>query len=143
MGIRKATIDDEASILNLLDQLGYPGTSGFLTGKMSTIIDDPNAELLVFEEGKNVIAFISIHFVTQLGLMGDLAWISYFAVDHASRRKGIGKMMEEYCVKLAKQRKCTRIELHCSEHRREAHKFYYRQGYKETTKHFRKVIDNM
>ncbi|WP_221766341.1 GNAT family N-acetyltransferase [Lysinibacillus telephonicus] len=93
MGIRKACIDDCKQISLLLNQLDYPNTEPFLKEKVQILLMDPNEELLVFEEEKNVIAFISVHFIPQLAVKGDFARISYFAVDKNIRSKGIGRKM--------------------------------------------------
>ncbi|MGX6446357.1 GNAT family N-acetyltransferase [Neobacillus sp. K501] len=101
---------------------------------------DPNEELLVFEEEKSVIALISIHFIPQLAVKGDFARISYFAVDKNIRSKGIGSKIEEYCTNLAIKRNCDRIEVHCHSKRKDAHRFYKRQGFTESPKYFIKML---
>ncbi|MFP3919187.1 GNAT family N-acetyltransferase [Lysinibacillus telephonicus] len=140
MGIRKACIDDCKQISLLLNQLDYPNTEPFLKEKVQILLMDPNEELLVFEEEKNVIAFISVHFIPQLAVKGDFARISYFAVDKNIRSKGIGRKIEEYCTNLAIKRNCDRIEVHCHSRRKEAHRFYMRQGFTESPKYFIKML---
>lgn len=143
MSIRKATLADSDRICDLLAQMDYPGTAVFLSEKIALLLKHPDEALLVYEENKQVLAFISIHFIPQLALKGDFARISYFAVDHDTRSKGIGKQLEEYSVALAKQRNCDRIELHSHSRRTEAHKFYYRQGYTEVPKYLVKSLQEL
>ena len=135
MPIRTAEQKDGAAIAMLLDQLGYPGTEAFISGKIDTITHDPNATLLIAEDHGAVVAFLSINFITQLGLEGDFARISYFAVSDKYRGKGIGRELEARCEELARARKCDRIEVHCSDYRTDAHRFYARQGYVESPKY--------
>lgn len=139
MAIRKATLDDANAIKQLLKQLDYPPGS-FVRKKMSAVMDNPNAYLLVHEEAGTVNGFLQLDFVAQVALRGDFARISYFAVDQQARSKGIGLALEQYVVKLAKKRKCDRIEVHCHERRKAAHRFYYRQGYKEAPKYLVKPV---
>jgi len=140
MPIRKAVLTDAGAIEKLLDQLDYPGTRDFLARKMEVIINNPLEELLVYEDNGEVVAFIVIEFLPQLGLRGDIARIGYFAVDSNSRSMGVGREMEAYCERLARERKCDRIEVHCHERRTDAHRFYYRQGYFESPKYLMKLL---
>lgn len=140
MGIRKAKIEDCKQISLLLNQLDYPDTDLFIKEKVEILLMDPNEELLVFEEDKSVIALVSVHFIPQLAVKGDFARISYFAVDKNIRSKGIGRKIEEYCTNLAIKRDCDRIEVHCHSRRKDAHRFYIRQGFTETPKYFVKIL---
>jgi GNAT superfamily N-acetyltransferase len=140
MSIRKAIINDKERIVDLLEQLGYPDTGSFIEEKMISIFNNAKASLLVYEVETTVVAFMAIDFITQIALKGDFARISYFAVDDKYRSNGIGKEMEEYFEKLAKEKNCDRTELHCSDYRTEAHKFYFRQGYVESPKYLMKKI---
>jgi len=79
-------------------------------------------------------------FLPQLGLKGDIARIGYFAVHQAFRSNGIGREIEEYCESLAREKNCDRIEVHCHERRKDAHRFYYRQGYFESPKYLMKSL---
>lgn len=140
MNIRKATTKDGPVISDLLTQLGYPGTESFLLQKMKAIFKNPNSELFVYEKEQKVIGVISIDFIPQLALKGDFARISYLVVNGVERSYGIGKELEELCVKLAKLRNCERIEVHCNGRRIDAHRFYIRQGYDESPKYFVKIL---
>jgi GNAT superfamily N-acetyltransferase len=135
MSIRKA-----AGIKKLLDQLDYPGTESFLTQKMEIVLNNPLSVLLVYECEEKIAAFIIIDFLPQLGLEGDIAHIGYFAVDEAYRSKGIGRDMEAYIEQLAREKNCDRIEVHCHERRKDAHRFYFRQGYYESPKYLMKSL---
>lgn len=140
MGIRKAKVEDCKQISLLLNQLDYPDTELLIKEKVEKFLMDPNEVLLVFEEDKTVIALISLHFIPQLAVNGDFARISYFAVDNNSRGHGIGRKIEEHCTDLALKRNCNRMEVHCHSRRKDAHKFYLRQGFIESPKYFIKML---
>jgi hypothetical protein len=74
------------------NQLDYPVTEPCIKEKVEILLMDPNEMLVVFEEDKNVIVLISIHFIPQLAVKGDFARISYFAVDKNIRSKGIERI---------------------------------------------------
>jgi GNAT superfamily N-acetyltransferase len=141
MGMREAVLEDWEEISNLLNQLDYLGTEAFIKGKMEKLLEHPDEKLLIYESEGKVIAFISLHFIPQIALEGDFARISYFAVDKATRSKGIGREIEEFCVDIARERKCDRIEVHCHSRRTDAHRFYFGQGYIESPKYLMKKIN--
>ena len=140
MSIRPAQLSDGPAIEQLLDQLGYTGTEGFLPEKLRRMLADPDERLLVYETMAGVVAFISVHFIPQIAVAGDFARISYFSVDDSVRGQGIGREMEEYVAMLAKERGCDRIEVHCHSRREDAHRFYFRQGYEEEPKYLMKRL---
>ena len=140
MGIRKAKVEDWKQICLLLNQLDYPDTELFIKKKVEILLMDPNEVFLVFEKDQSVIALISVHFIPQLAVKGDFARISYFAVDKNIRSKGLGRKIEEYCTDLAIKRNCDRIEVHCHSRRKDAHRFYMRQGFTESPKYFIKML---
>lgn len=140
MAIRNADSGDINSIVLLLEQLGYPDTGKFMEAKLQRMISHADEELVVYEENSEVLAVMSIHFIPQLALEGDFARISYFSVDSGARSKGIGNLLEEFCSRIATARNCDRIEVHCNERRTDAHRFYYRQGYKEAPKYLIKTL---
>jgi len=140
MGIRKATLSDYKGLAKLLDQLDYPGSEDFIIPKMEIILNNPLEELLVYELEGSVVGFIILEFLPQLGLKGDIARIGYFAVDEKVRSSGIGKEMEMHVERLAREKQCDRIEVHCHERRKDAHRFYFRQGYFESPKYLMKTL---
>jgi GNAT superfamily N-acetyltransferase len=141
MEIRAATLADAGKIAELLTQLGYPDTEEFIGAKIVELTSHPEGDLAVAVEGEEVLGFISIHFIPQLGLAGSFARISYMCVDESARGRGIGGRLEAYCEYLARQRGCDRIEVHCHRRRERAHKFYEWQGYEESPKYLMKKLD--
>lgn len=139
MRIRDAEIKDAAAIAALLGELGYPGTEDFCADKIARIAAHPDARLLVAQAGDGgVLGFIGLHFIVQLALPGDFCRITYFCVSEAARGLGVGRELEETAARLARERGCDRIEVHCHERRVDAHRFYYRQGYEESPKYLMK-----
>lgn len=141
MNIRRMKEEDQEFVIVLLNQLGYSDTEEFLSQKIKKLLNDPNEYLTVAENSEGrVVAFISVHIIPQIALKGDFARISYFSVDENYRSSGIGKLLEEYCEKVAQEKNCDRIEVHCNFNREKAHQFYYRQGYTESPKYLIKKL---
>jgi GNAT superfamily N-acetyltransferase len=139
--IRRARLSDASEIGRLLHQLGYPVAPDFVHRQMIALLNDQNEDLLVAEaDDTNVIAFLAMHCVPQIAVEGGFARISYLCVDKEIRSKGIGKELEREACRLASERGCDRIELHCHARRTDAHGFYAHQGYTESPKYFVKSL---
>lgn len=138
--VREASPADAGTIAGLLDALGYPGTEPFIRDRIAQLLAHPDACLLVAVDGERVVGVISLHFMAQLALAGDFCRIGYLCVDESARGAGVGALLEERAVALARARGCDRVELHCHERRTGAHRFYARQGYVESPKYFVKPL---
>ncbi|WP_316815560.1 GNAT family N-acetyltransferase [Pedobacter nyackensis] len=140
MNIRKAEISDASTIQALLLQLGYPTEDGFLAERIRTLSSNPDHLDLVYEENGIVIGFISFHFIPQIAFDGDYAVISYLVVDDKIRSRGVGAALEAYCTALAIEKKCKRVLVRSNIIRKDAHRFYLKQGYEEYQKAFVKKL---
>lgn len=153
--IRFARHTDWPGISRLLDQLDYPGTGQFLAARLKQLLADPAEIVLVWEDAPPPVGaaaqgapaeplliqgLLSLHFIPQIALPGDFARISYFAVDTDARSAGIGRALEEHATRLARERGCELIEVHCHTRRTRAHAFYFRQGYEESPKYLIKRL---
>ena len=139
--IRRARLSDAPQIGGLLHQLGYPVSARFVHRQLTALLSDRNEDLLVVEAGDTrVIAFLAMHFVPEVTVERGFARISYLCVDKEMRSKGLGKRLEREACRLAAERGCDRIELHCHARRTDAHGFYARQGYTESPKYFVKRL---
>ena len=139
--IRRARPSDAPQIGGLLHQLGYPVSARFVHRQLTALLSDRNEDLLVIEaDDTRVIAFLAMHFVPQVAVEGGFARIRYLCVDKEMRSKGLGKRLEREACRLAAERGCDRIELHCHARRTDAHAFYVRQGYTESPKYFVKSL---
>lgn len=140
MGIRVATVADGSRICQLLTQLGYPGTEGFIDNNLREIVGDPREVALVWEEGAAVLGFLSMEFSVFPPVRGRFATIKCLVVDDSARSLGIGGKLEAEVTRLARERGCDRVVVHCADRRTLAHAFYYRQGYEESPKYLIKKL---
>ena len=138
--IRTAAPGDAPALVPLLAQLGYPGAEAFAARRVEQLLAHPDAVLLVAEAEGTVHGFISLHFIPQLALPGDFCRLSYLCVDETARSLGIGAALEKRAVEEAQRRSCDRIELHSHERRKDAHRFYYREGYEDSPKYLMKRV---
>jgi N-acetylglutamate synthase-like GNAT family acetyltransferase len=140
MHIRDATYHDAPAIKSLLETLGYHSTVSLLVDQLERLFGKGDDQVFVYEVRKEVLGFVSVHFLPQLAFDGGLVLITYLSVDETLNDQGIMAVLEEYVCELARKRKCDRVQVHCSEWRTPSHRFYKQQGYQEYPKYFSKRL---
>ncbi|MCH4245241.1 GNAT family N-acetyltransferase [Acinetobacter gerneri] len=138
--LREIRQTDLTRVSELLTELGYQNTENFMAKRIAQILDHPDEYCYVAENEGQIVGMISVSIILQIALSGDFARISYLVIDEKYRGLGIGHLLEEKCLEVAKLRKCVRIELHCHERRKSAHQFYYALGYAESPKYLYRDI---
>ena len=136
--LRAARRDDVAAIIGMLadDHLGrarerleepLPKVYYDAFARLSS---DPNIQLMVAEEGGNVVGCLQLCILPGLssqgasrGLIEDVRVVS----DHRSR--GIGEQLVQWAVSDAKARGCKLVELLTHHTRVDAQRFYERLGF--------------
>lgn len=141
MNIRFANLNDVEAIKELIAQLGFPHSSEFISTKLEQLLDSPSDQIYVYEDDTIVKGLITLHFSAQLAFHGDFMSIGYLVVDANSRGQEIGKQLEEFATQIAKERKCSLIEVYSQAKRTDAHRFYERQGYAVAEKFFSKSLE--
>lgn len=141
--IREANVEDATVLTSLLDSLGYPNSETFIEEKILVHKNNSHDNLIVALVNKKVVGFVSFSFITQLALKGDFCRINYFCIQEEFRNNKIGELLELYIVNEAKKKACDRIEVHCHERRKDAHRFYYKLDYEESPKYLIKSLFNI
>ena len=138
--IRSAVPSDAKVLCDLLEQLGYANTSAFMPRRLQELLSHPDAMVFVYEIQGRAVALLSLHRIPQIALEKDFLRISYFVVDQASRNAHIGAKLEAFATQIAREKGYDRIEVHCHERRKDAHRFYRDHGYVESPKYFIKNL---
>lgn len=138
--IRAVSMADKDRIGALLAAMDYPDTAGLLEATLLQQMRHPDALTLVAAQDQYVCGFISLHFMAQLAVKGDVCFINYFSVDPACRSMGIGALLLQQAEQAARLRGCYSIELSSNMRRSRAHQFYLKQGYMETSRYFVKAF---
>jgi ribosomal protein S18 acetylase RimI-like enzyme len=137
--IREPRSRDEAAMLSLLAELGYPASSEVLGKRLRRLQDDPGTEVFVAEVGGEVVGLAVLH-VTPLLERPPLGRITAIVVSGWLRRQGVGRVLIDHVEEHARRAGCDRLELTTSEHRTEAHAFYRRLGFAERSRRFVKTL---
>lgn len=138
---RKGTLDDCKSVYDLIcemegEQLPFAVFSEIYREQM----DSERYVCFVCEEGGVIVGVLNLRFERQLHHAALIAEVLELAVASAHRRKGIGKELLARASQLAKEAGCLQIELTCNHIRKDAHRFYLREGMKNSHFKFSKVL---
>ena len=126
--IREVEMTDAQAIRTLLEQLGYFQSIVLIEKKIEQFKQDQDQFLFIAELQQQIVGFLSLSMIPQIATEGDFARIAYLCVDEKCRGQKIGQVLLNHAEDIAKQGGCDRMELHSSDHRKQAHQFYLRWG---------------
>ncbi len=138
MTYRAATQNDLPTLVAMLadDALGamrenpaLPLSNDYLKA-FASIDEDPNNELVVVEQGEQIIGMLQLTFIPYLTYQG--SWrclIEGVRVHSRCRGQGVGQAFFEWAIDRAKQRGCQLVQLTSDKQRPDAIRFYESLGF--------------
>ena len=87
--------------------------------------------LLRATAGNEIVGFGSMTLKMHLWHAGLIAWVDELVVDERHRGEGVGKLLLEYLIGVARERGCRAMELDSAFHRLGAHAFYAEVGFEK------------
>ncbi|MBI5147049.1 MAG: GNAT family N-acetyltransferase [Thaumarchaeota archaeon] len=144
--IRKANKKDINEILNLLYQLQRPRPKTDAEGlafrkRIHRYLDEKDKRILVAEQNSKVIGLVSMMFLLRLNRTKLELYIPELIVSENHRGLGIGKLLIESCISMAKKKKCFRIRLESGNQREGAHRFYKKIGFEQSALSYTRTIE--
>lgn len=134
--IRPARPDDSAAIAVLVDQLGHPGSSAADIAARLPLIEVAGMDALVAELDGRVVGCLTTSVMPVLHRAQPVGRISMLVVEEGLRGKGIGVALLRAGEKALAARGCAMIEVTSNNTRKDAHRFYEREGYEATSLRF-------
>lgn len=128
---RNAVIIDAADMANLSSQLGYPVTTDTMEQNLAEVLDKKLGKVLVAEHNGKIVGWLHVQESISLE-SGHYSEIIGLVVDETMRNKGIGKVLVDKAKEWTKQTGLTRLRVRTNVKRLAAHRFYYREGFRET-----------
>ena len=139
---RKATTDDCGQIYDLIcDMESRALPFDRFHDIFCRQLNGRDYDCLVTEWENRVIGVLNLRFEAQLHHAERIAEILEFAINPAYRNRGVGKDMLEQAVQIAKEHGCSQIEVACNQLRKDAHRFYLREGMHRFHYKFSKALD--
>lgn len=126
---RKATTADCRAVYDLIcdlecKQLPYDRFSEIFYEQVA----DSRFYCLLWEADNKVSGVLNLRFEGQLHHASRIAEVLEFSIDPSSRGQGIGKQMFAEACNIAQTFHCSQIELATNQLRKDAHRFYTREG---------------
>lgn len=126
---RKATMSDCKAVYDLIcdlecRQLPYDSFAEIFAEQTA----DSRFYCLLCEKDNRIAGVLNLRFERQLHHASRIAEILEFSVDASCRSCGIGKGMFAEACRIAQEFGCSQIELATNQLRKDAHRFYAREG---------------
>jgi GNAT superfamily N-acetyltransferase len=97
-------------------------------GRLLETIDSADAVVLLASGSEGATGFCSAYIDLRSVRFGTRCWVEDLAVDPERRSRGIGATLLDAARGWARERGATHLELDSGEARRDAHRFYEREG---------------
>lgn len=130
--IRKATIQDEAIIYELMAQLENEYFEKNRFHEILTMtLNHPDHEIFVYED-QTVLGMIHLRYELQLHHNDWVCELMECVTDENARSQGVGKALIQFAQNHVLEKGIQAIELTSGRQRTRAHAFYERLGFKNT-----------
>jgi GNAT superfamily N-acetyltransferase len=130
--IRRATAADGAGAARLVTELGYHTEPDQMAVRLAAILADDTYEALVAESGGTVVGLAGGRTGLYFEKDGRYAHLLVLVVASQARGTGVGTALLRAFEEWALARDANAIVLTSSTHRKEAHAFYERRGFRKT-----------
>ena len=140
--IRNAQGKDFNSIFLLLSQLWPDKKLDKTTLKKiyASLLNSNHEEAFCAEINEQIVGFCTLSIRDSLWQRGSMGHICELIVDETFRGKKIGTNLIKKASSIAKKRGCKKIELDSAFHRKKAHNFYKKIGFKNRAYLFSKDL---
>jgi len=132
MQIRRATVDDASALVPLLEQLGYPSTASEVQERLTVILQHPDYNTWVVQQGKRIIGLTGARIGYAYEQNGCYGQLTALVVDAEFRGGGVGTALVQTAEAWIRERGGIAIVVNSGSHREEAHQFYEHLGYAAT-----------
>ena len=130
--VRRAVLSDSGAIAHLVTELGYPTTPQQMTERLTGLLADESYVALVAESGAAVVGLAGGRTGLYFEKDGRYAHLLVLVVASEARGTGVGTALLRAFEAWASARDANAIVLTSSTHRKDAHAFYERRGFRKT-----------
>jgi GNAT superfamily N-acetyltransferase len=129
--LRPARPEDAEALAGLCGQLGYPSDTAQVTARLRSIASRPDHAVLVVAEDGRLLGWVHV-FVSRLLEAEPRAEIGGLVVDEAVRGRGLGRALVRAARAWAGGMGVSLMRVRSNVTRERAHRFYGREGFRET-----------
>jgi GNAT superfamily N-acetyltransferase len=136
--IREARAADGEAIAGLISDLGHTMAADGVRERINSNLTG-GPQLVATDEGR-VIGLCGLHIMTVIYRPRPVGRITILEVAKEHRGQGIGRALVAEAERRLREAGCGMIELTSNERLVDAHRFYDRIGYEQTSKRFAKQL---
>ncbi|WP_428391820.1 GNAT family N-acetyltransferase [Lichenicoccus sp.] len=138
--IRKAAAQDRQAVRDLLGQLGYAFTVEDVEDRLNLLAGTGTDPVLLAIRDDDIVGLIALHFAIILHAREPVARVTALVVRDEERGAGLGRLLVDAGDDLARQAGCSVLELTTAVARTEAHTFYRKLGFTNSSLRFSRAI---
>jgi len=131
--LRDAVVEDAQEIARLLTSLGHPTAEAGVRERWDAWHAEGNHALVAVREDGRLAGLVTLHRTWVLHRPLPLGRITSLVVDEPDRGRGVGRALVAESERRMSEAGCGLLEITSSERRVEAHGFYRRLGYEQTS----------
>lgn len=128
--IRRIEEEDAVAIKSLSAQLGYRLSFEETIENIRDVLSSKDQTAFVAYKEDSIIGWIHIFRTVRLESKSFIE-IGGLIIDENYRKQGVGKLLVNSALELAKEKHISKIRVRCNKKRFEAHKFYRALGFAE------------
>lgn len=140
--IRPADPADASSLVDLLEQLGYPTAVNDIRARLKRLINAPDTGVLVAESAHELVGLAAFHIFDLIYRPRPQCRLTALVVHSRHRRRGVGTELVHAVEQLARESSCYRLELTTRSDRADAVPFYIALGFIERPHRLVKPLDD-
>ncbi len=140
MLIRPVDPDDVAALVPLFADWGHPLSAADVLAVIEEWASTARSEVLVADIDGEIAGMVAVSAGPRFAGPGRNAHLAGLAVAATHRRRGVGTSLLKAAEGYGNAWGCDRLELTSSRSREEAHDFYPRHGYEETSHHHARYV---
>lgn len=141
--IREVDAEDSRAVQYLLSQLGYIFTVEEVQGRLNLLAGSGTDPVLLAVQDGAAVGLIALHFATMLQVREPVARVTALVVQDEVRGAGVGKLLIDAGDTLARQAGCSILELTTAVARGDAHAFYRKLGFTNSSLRFSRPIKSL
>ena len=138
--IRQADTDDAGAVRDLLGQLGYTFTVEAVQDRLTLLAAAGTDPVLLAVVDGVTVGLIALHLATMLQVAEPVARVTALVVHDQSQGAGVGRLLVDAGDELARKKGCRILELTTAVARMDAHTFYRKLGFTNSSLRFSRPI---
>ena len=138
--VRQAKTSDVRAVRDLLDQLGYTFTVEAVESRLNLLTASGDDPVILAVQDDAVLGLIALQFAWMLQVDEPVARVTALVVRDGGRGSGVGRLLVDAGDQVARQAGCKTLELTTAVARTDAHAFYRKLGFANSSLRFSRPV---